>query len=783
VSDSGNNVIRAVNATNTTLLAGNFTANGTADGWGTDARFSNPQGLTVDSQGNLYVAEYDSHRIRKVSPYGYVTHYCGKTGTPGSVDGSPSVASFNKPADVAVDSLDNIYVADSGNHVIRRISANGTVSTLAGTAGATGSVNAVGAAARFQSPQGIAVDSSGNVYVADTANCLIRKIAPGGNVSTLAGTAYRGGTNSCGRASFTGPANAAFIRSMDPSTFPTSNDGVGVDARFCFPTDVDVDGSGNVFVTDSGTGKIRKITPAGVVATLGSVPTAFFYNPLGIAVNAAGTLYVADTGDDRIAASGDPMPEITLEQPAGTGIQNNGAALTFGSVLIGSNSTARTYTLRNTGLADLTGLSFVKNGTNSSDFSVSPLGSTTLGAGNSTTFTVTFAPSGTGNRMAQMQITSNDSNNNPFTINFAGVGIVPTPKIALEQPAGTSIQNNAAALTFGSVLIGGNSSPRTYTLKNTGTADLTGLALTKNGTNSSDFSVSDLGLTTLGVGNSTTFTVTFAPSGGGNRTAQLLIANNDASNNPFVINLAGSGIVPVHTISVEQPSGTSLTNNLPAVTFGNYLTGSSSPARTYTLKCTGNSDLTGLSLTKTGTTPADFFVSSLGTTTLSAGSSLAFTVIFTPGSGGNRTAQLQIGSNDATNNPFLINLSGFGLSTSLDSDGDGLNDAAEYNMSALGFDWQQYQPSLVSALANNVNTAGYYSTSQIQALNIDTPLLTKDTATGAFELTIGVQKSTDLKSFSHFPLDQAEVTLGSDGKLKIRFFVLDSTVFFRLQAK
>ena len=212
------------------------------------------------------------------------THFVG---TPGSVDGAGTVARFDSPIGVAVDSSDNVYVADTDNSTIRKITPAGAVTTLAGSAGQNGSADGTGSAARFDGPQGVAVDSAGNVYVAEYAT--IRKITPAGVVTTLAGSAGQYG----------------------------SADGTGSDARFYYPEGVAVDSMGNVYVADSDNDTIRKITPAGNVTTLagsagvigradGIGSAAGFDYPKGVAVDSAGNLYVADTGNNRIT-KGTPL--------------------------------------------------------------------------------------------------------------------------------------------------------------------------------------------------------------------------------------------------------------------------------------------------------------------------------------------------------------------------------------------------------------------------------------------------------------------------------------------
>jgi hypothetical protein len=210
---------------------------GSGDGTGSAARFYNPWGVAVNSAGNVYVADAYNHTIRKVTPGGVVTTLAGLAGSSGSVGGTGSAARFYYPYGAAVDSAGNVYVADTGNCTIRKVTPGGMVVTLAGLAGSSGSADGTGSTARFSAPYGVAVDSAGNGYVADT---LIRKVTPSGVVTTLAGAA--GGS---------GSAN-----------------GTGSAARFNKPCAAAVDGAGNVYVADMCNDTIRKVTPGGVVTTL-----------------------------------------------------------------------------------------------------------------------------------------------------------------------------------------------------------------------------------------------------------------------------------------------------------------------------------------------------------------------------------------------------------------------------------------------------------------------------------------------------------------------------------
>jgi len=327
VADENNNLIRKITDEGlVSTFAGSIW--GLRDGAGTAAEFRYPSGVAVDAAGNVYVADYFNHRIRKITDEGLVSTLAGSTG--GFRDGSGTSAQFNYPSDVALDAAGNVYVADLVNHRIRKITPDGEVSTLAGSTG--GFRDGAGRSAQFNSPFGVAVDTEGNVYVADSFNNLIRKITPEGLVSTLAGSTEGFRDDIGTSAQFNSPYGVAVdaegnvyvadvnnhrIRKITPeglvSTLAGSTvgfrDGSGRSAEFNSPTGVVVDAESNVYVADYFNHLIRKITPEGLVSTLagsiwgfrdGSGTSAQFNNPTGVAVDAEGNVYVADSDNHRI---------------------------------------------------------------------------------------------------------------------------------------------------------------------------------------------------------------------------------------------------------------------------------------------------------------------------------------------------------------------------------------------------------------------------------------------------------------------------------------------------
>lgn len=319
------------NSQTVTTLAGSSA--GSADGTGTSATFNRPWGVAVDASGNVYVADELNHKIRKITTAGVVTTFAGSTS--GYQDGNGTSAKFNSPNGLAFDSFGNLFVVDCYNHRIRKITPSGDVTTFAGSV--QGAFNGNGTVARFNFPQGIAIDSSNNLFIVDGSNNIIRKITPSGDVTTFAGTAgvqaYVDGTGSDARF---GIVKAIGINRTNNDMFVTDGhrirkitsagvvttysgstnglvNGTLTASKYFWPEGIVVTTSGDVYVGDSTNCVIRKLSASGTVTTLcgnsngivgsadGTGNAASFYSPKGLCFDSSGNnLYVADSNNHRI---------------------------------------------------------------------------------------------------------------------------------------------------------------------------------------------------------------------------------------------------------------------------------------------------------------------------------------------------------------------------------------------------------------------------------------------------------------------------------------------------
>lgn len=280
--NTANNTIRKITPAGVvTTFAGTAGVTGSADGVGAAASFNNPQGIAIDQFDNLYVADTMNQTIRKITPAAVVSTVAGKPGVDAHVDGSLTAARFYYPYGVAVDDASNVYVV-GGDDTVRKITST-AVTTIAGSSKIEGTADGTGSAARFNEPWGVTSTGSGTLFVADQQNHTIRRVTYDGVVTTLAGA----------------PGVAG------------SSDGTGNGATFHDPSGITLDGAGDLYVTDTDNYTVRKITQAGTVTTVagtagvsdssdGVGSAARFFDPTGIADAPDGSLYVADSSNRTI---------------------------------------------------------------------------------------------------------------------------------------------------------------------------------------------------------------------------------------------------------------------------------------------------------------------------------------------------------------------------------------------------------------------------------------------------------------------------------------------------
>ena len=397
-----------------TTYAGNGTLGYNGDNIAaTSAELYYPNGVAVDGSGNLYIADYENNRIRKVTPGGTITTVAG-TGA-GGYNGDNIAATSAElcyPVGVAVDGSGNLYIADYDNYRIRKVTPDGTITTVAGTGGyGYNGDNIAATTAELTAPNGVAVDGPGNIYIADGANQRIRKVTPGGTITTVAGTGANG---------YNGDNIAATT------------------AELSYPTGVAVDGAGNFYIADSGAySRIRKVTPGGTITTVAGIAKTGYNGdniaatsaelafPIGVAVDGAGNLYIADTGNYRIR-------KVDVSDPP---------SLTFASTDVGQASAAQDVTVLNQGNAPLTFQPFVAGNLldavlASGGTSCTALSGLQLAAGATCTLGIEFDPAQSGLVNGHVKIVDNALN--AASPNYA------TQTIALQ---GTGIADVLAALT------------------------------------------------------------------------------------------------------------------------------------------------------------------------------------------------------------------------------------------------------------------------------------------------------------------------------------------------
>ena len=554
------------------------------------ATMAQPLGLVRNAAGFLFVS--DSGTVKRIDPAGVVSTFA---------------SGFGNAYGIAIDGSGNLYVANQSGSTISKVTPGGTVSTFA---------------SGIPNPQGLAVDSVGNLFVCTTGGGQIVMVTPGGAVSNLValpGNNQGMAFDSSGNLFVATGGSVAKITFSSPGVFSTINATFGTAAIGRGVVTVDTD----VYVVSSGDSAVYKFNSAGTRTTF--------------ATGLTGAPYFATT-----------LPEVNLlvERPAGTGVADGGAA-SFGNVVAGTTSDL-VFTVRNSGVADLTGLAVTFDGADAGDFSVFANPAATVAVGGSTTFTIRYTATA-GSKVAALHLASNAAGAlASYDINLTASSL---PDITVEQPTGTAIADGGTR-GFGNVTQG-SSTDLVFTIKNPGFADLTGLGITFDGPDAAEFTVFASPTSPVAAAGSTTFTIRHSPVTSGTKTAALHIANNVAgAKNPYDINLTASSLPD---ISVEQPAGAVVadggTRDFGAVTEG------TSADLVFTIKNPGFADLTGLGITFDGPDASEFSVFASPIAPVAPGGSTTFTVRFTPTSRGTKTGALHLANNVAgTKNPYDINL-------------------------------------------------------------------------------------------------------------------------------
>jgi uncharacterized repeat protein (TIGR01451 family) len=341
-------------------VAGNGKYGDSGDGGrATSAQLSNPGSIAVDTAGNIYIADTGNNRIRKVTLDGLIQTVAGDGSYGFSGDGGPATAAqFRLPNGVAVDAAGNVYIADTENNRIRKVTLDGVIQTIAGigTQGPSGD-GAPATSAQLSYPHGVSMDADGSLYIADTSNGRIRKVTPDGVIHTVAGTGLFGFSGDGGPATsallrqpqtvvvsdgslYIADYNNGRVRKVTPDgvihtvagtgSFGFSGDGgPATSARFNAPLGIAVEAGGNLYIADNYNGRVRKVTPDGVIQTVvgrdtngfsgdgGPAASALFNSPFGIAVDTAGNLYIADYMNNRVRKV---TPDRVISTVAGNGI-------------------------------------------------------------------------------------------------------------------------------------------------------------------------------------------------------------------------------------------------------------------------------------------------------------------------------------------------------------------------------------------------------------------------------------------------------------------------------
>jgi len=671
IADSYNQRVRKVDSTQTiNTVAGNGSTNQTTlvNGTSTGITLYNPLGIVGDPSGNIFVANENDHAVQELVISSSLVNIFAGTGTGGyNGDGIPAnTAELYYPAGVARDSAGNIYIADQYNHIIRKVDTAGNISTVAGTPGAAGYGGDGGPAttANLYYPSGVAVDSNNNLYIADTDNHIIRKVS-GGTITTVAGTPQTAGYGGDG-----GPATSAKlyyptdmkvdsagnvyiadqynhrIRRVSAAsgnistvagngTGGFSGDGIATQNSIYYPLGVWLDANDNLFLADASNHRIRMVDGGGTMTTVAGNGTAAFagdggpaingslYYPYGVYVDGTGNLFVSDQYNFRVR-----------EINAFAAVGRSTGSLAFGISPVGTTATPQAVTLSGVGPAAISSI------TVTGDFSEVDNCGGSLPNGSNCTVYVYFTPTASGLRTGTLTINSN--------------GYFGTVSSVALQGEGASL-SISGTLAFGSVPLN-NSSTKSVTLTNAGSTSVTIAGITLTQTTDYAFSgTSTCPLTggALASKAKCTIAVTFTPHSTGVKKGTLVVKSNDPAS-PLLLGYSGTG--------------SSFESFTPAsVTFATTVLNTPSKATKVTFKYSGTGTLTLTSLVASAsyslnTTGIPSGACNLtGNTVLAAGGSCSFNVVFTPTvintTNGTVTASF---TGDPNNSTLVLPLTGVG---------------------------------------------------------------------------------------------------------------------------
>jgi len=579
--------------------------------------FNNPSGVAVDGKGNVYVADHSNNAVKEiVAAGGYTTVNILGSG-------------FSHPSGVAVDAKGNVFVAEYSSNAVKGIFAWGgrnTVSTL-GVSTAEASTLNIG----FNSPQGVAVDGKGNVYVADTYNSSVREILAAGGYTTVntlgSGFHYPSGVavDASGNVFVADTGNNAVKEIVAAGGYATVNT---LGSGFNYPSGVAVDRNGNIFVADTGNNAVKEIVSTGGYTTVDTVDGGFS-RPTGVAVDAQGHVFVADQGNDEVK-------ELDYSDPP---------SLRFSSTNVGASSSSQSVRLTNTGSAALLITGIALTGVDASSFEVGNSCGTSLAVGASCTIRGHFAPTTAGGMKAAITINDNAANS-PQSISMDGNGVDPVASLS------------ANTLSYGSVTVNTPGLSQPVTLTNTGNSLLSISSIVVTGTDPSSFVFLNNCGASLAVGASCTIHGHFQPTGPGPLSAAVTLTDN-AIDSPQSIALSGNGMAATTPITLSATSllpGSTATNLL----FGSVDVGLWSPSQWVIVTNTTNVavPITSIAVTGTGATAFDF-ANSCGSS-LAVGAQCYIHGHFAPTASGPVTAAVTVAYSGG-GSPQSIALSGTGV--------------------------------------------------------------------------------------------------------------------------